>query len=458
MSILDTFIILFKPDTEQLEKGHKQAEKSTKELQERIKKTNDDVMGLGASFMDLTQKAAAAVGVTLGLASAVSGIISSSNRARTMGLFAENIGQSVGQVDALSQAVMRYGGSLDEALGLQNLLSEGLSFMKPYAAFGDTTPMPTQLSSAAAKVGIGIGPGMSQEDVLRAINKRLQGVDDGTANQLLKILGISGQGNQAFLKAPSEEFEKTLKHVREIKVLEEENTKKLQEFYKVLLDINQQLRNIGVAIAAFSVDSKTIEHLKLLARAIIAVGAAITIVMLPSIIAFMGALIAANPILTAIVASILILWHLFEAGKIIAEGMEKAFMSVFKKIGEWAKAGKKELQEFFEWIVKWVDAIKSLSFEKLFKQASKDAEKEENIRSEAIKNAKHAINTANTSPLSAQTASSLSNNNLSSTVRIDKVEIQTQATDADGIANSFEGALKRHINYAINNFNTGVRA
>lgn len=82
---------------------------------------------------------------------------------------------------------------------------------------------------------------------------------------------------------------------------------------------------------------------------------------------------------------------------------------------------------------------------------------------ESMELGKRAVSLADTSPLSSQTAGSILNNNRNSSsrnvdVRTGDINIQTQATDSQGIAFSIKDSLENQIRGAMGNFNDGVVA
>lgn len=79
---------------------------------------------------------------------------------------------------------------------------------------------------------------------------------------------------------------------------------------------------------------------------------------------------------------------------------------------------------------------------------------------DAIAKGQAAINVATSTPLASQTSSSIANSNQivsrDTAVTIGKVEVQTQATDADGISKAIGGSLNDQMRQAVNNFDDGV--
>ncbi len=81
--------------------------------------------------------------------------------------------------------------------------------------------------------------------------------------------------------------------------------------------------------------------------------------------------------------------------------------------------------------------------------------------SEAIVNAQKSINFASTSPIAAQTSASIQNITSQSarntSVQTGDVIVNTQATDANGIAADISGSLNQQFRSTVDNFDDGVK-
>jgi hypothetical protein len=77
-----------------------------------------------------------------------------------------------------------------------------------------------------------------------------------------------------------------------------------------------------------------------------------------------------------------------------------------------------------------------------------------------LEKGKSAINTASNSPIAAQTSGSIANSFKSSarntSVQTGDIIVQTQATDAEGIAREVGGSLNSQMRAAVDNFDDGV--
>lgn len=90
---------------------------------------------------------------------------------------------------------------------------------------------------------------------------------------------------------------------------------------------------------------------------------------------------------------------------------------------------------------------------------SVDLDKQNQIIEKNIKAANNVFANVDTNPLNGQTTNSINTANQSSrvtNVSVGKVDVNTQATDADGIAKATGGALQSEMQTAVNNMDDGV--
>ena len=82
------------------------------------------------------------------------------------------------------------------------------------------------------------------------------------------------------------------------------------------------------------------------------------------------------------------------------------------------------------------------------------------LTTEALVNGKVMLDAAARSPISAQTPGSIANTfdrgSRSTTVQVDKIEVNTQATDAAGIAKSIGGTFEEQLRQTTSNYDDGI--
>lgn len=454
MNILDTFYILFKADTSNLDKGRKDVDKGTKDLQQNIKSTNADTLDLAASFVDMATKAAAALGIVVSVGAAVKGVFSAEKQALNIGLFSKNVGIGVQQIDALSQATQRFGGSMEGALATAKQVQLGLTFQTPYGGAGDFTPMPTPLSMTARQYGIKAVPGMTVKDFYDEVNKRFQGLPSGQSLKIGAALGLD-DSTILMLQQTTTEYNRIYKESEKIGLITQENTERAFRFYLQWENVAQKFRNIGVTIGSFFISPEALKGWYDLGHAIVLVGVALTSVFMPAIAMAIGAFAIANAPILIVIASIGALWALFHYGPELVDILTKATVSFFKETIKWIQVVIDDFKGLFGWMQKGVDLLSSFSGGN---KISKDGQSQidQYNKQDLMLKAAITVKAASNNPLSSQ--NSVSGNTSSNSVKIDQIHVHTQATDSEGIASSINDSLRKHINSAINNFNTSVLA
>lgn len=114
MSIIDTFAILFRSNAKEVIKDEEALDKKTKELQENISKTDEKTKNLGISFGDLVGAITAATGVSFGasaLKSAIGNVISMEVE---LGRLSKLTGVSADDISAWDAALQRFGAPAGE--------------------------------------------------------------------------------------------------------------------------------------------------------------------------------------------------------------------------------------------------------------------------------------------------------------------------------------------------------
>lgn len=127
MTILDTFYILFKSNAKEVKQGIAETEKATKQFQENIDKTDRQVKNLGVSFTDLAAAGVAAFGSIFTLGAIKNGVASVIDFQVQMGRLAKITGLSANEISAWDAAVARAsGGPAGEFTSWLSQISEQL--------------------------------------------------------------------------------------------------------------------------------------------------------------------------------------------------------------------------------------------------------------------------------------------------------------------------------------------
>ncbi len=244
------------------------------------------------------------------------------------------------------------------------------------------------------------------------------------------------------------------------------------QFNKQLNDASQKIGVLERAIAGpfltiltalLSPIDEVSDGLKDLVTAIKAVGVVLGTVAAGVAIGFA---IATSPVLIfigvvgAAAAAVAGLWALLHYGREIPHLLGAAFGVFFTKMKEWGGDVIQIFKDLFGWAGKIIQSVENFSFWKKSSGPTSDGKSQldqYNQQEQMLRAARGAINGAASSPLSRNPGVSGSNS-ANSSVQIGSIVVHTQATDAEGIASAIGGNLQKHINFAINNFNTSVLA
>lgn len=460
MNILDTFFILFKSDTSDLKKGQKEADKTTSDLKDKLKTTNQDAIDLGESFVDLAQKAAGFIGIALGVGAAVKGIMAAEQGALNVGFFSDSTGIAVGRVDALTQAVQRFGGTTESTFGTLKKIQDGLTFFTPLGGAGGGAPMPTAFSLAARQFGLRVAPGMSVGDVLDQIHNRFK---NQTPSQNLKIgaaLGLD-EATIRMLQTSDDEYAQIKKSVADIGLLTEQNTKAAEEFYRTWGDINQSIRQteliIGTNILNFfnklpDLISQNAQQFHEMGEAAKIVAGIVGFLLIPAILEM---IVVAAPVilLAAAFAGLYLIIHKFG---------DPSTWGWVKTLSTWVDHLTTGLGRVMAYLYEISQGDFKAAKDVWSGDPNEDAKKLNTMKEDyqrqeqQLRAARGAITGANSSPFSSSPGAT--SKSTATTITIGKIEVHTQATDAEGIASAVGGHLEKQMNGAINNFNTAVLA
>ncbi len=129
-SILDTFYILFKTNADEGIKGNKAFEKSAKDTERALKSENDATKEVGDNFVKMAESLASVAGAFAGFTVVKSGVIAAKDYNQELGITGKLLGQNVQTLDTFSRAAEAAGGTASGALGdmksvLQNAASSG---------------------------------------------------------------------------------------------------------------------------------------------------------------------------------------------------------------------------------------------------------------------------------------------------------------------------------------------
>lgn len=111
MSIIDTFVMLFKADTSAVKKGVDESEKDLKRLGNDAKNADAEISKIGKNFLSTAQSFAGLVAGFASVHAAISGFSSALNYTTELSDIARELNINISAVDAWGRALQRTGGS-----------------------------------------------------------------------------------------------------------------------------------------------------------------------------------------------------------------------------------------------------------------------------------------------------------------------------------------------------------
>jgi hypothetical protein len=112
--ILDTLYLIYKSNADDVIKGNKALDKSTKETERSLKNTRDTTQEVGTNFVKMAESAAKAIGALSGFEILKSGVQSSIDLNTNLKLNAENLKMTAQQLRVAQEAAKQFGGTAEE--------------------------------------------------------------------------------------------------------------------------------------------------------------------------------------------------------------------------------------------------------------------------------------------------------------------------------------------------------
>lgn len=516
MSILDTFFVVFESDTSKLDKGMDDAKKSSDGLKVSLSETDKAAGDTVESVKNLIGSLGGFIAAGMTLASVVSGIKEAADFSDALGKMSDSLGVNIKDVSAWGEAVSMSGGS---AAGFQGTLKSMTNDLQQVALTGQSQMMPF-LARLGIGMFDTHGKIKNVTDLLPELASKFEGMSKAQSMTMGKKLGLD-EGTIMLLQQGRAEVDKQVASMKALDGVTKENAKVSADFHNSTSKISFAMRGlfleIGTALLpaltwlneAFTSIIMFLQNHKDFAIGLFtAIGTAITVFLLPPLIsAGIAAAVAMAPFLLigAIVAGVAAVFALLyddvmnfiegndsligqisqkypivgeivhaivdtikELWKISTEvfgGMAEIIMhplQALQKIEDAFKSAGNSISQIWG---KVIDEIKS-SFN--FVDAGIDKVKNGfsavksffGIGDDTTKNAKKTIDGANSVPLNNITSSAISNmaQTKSTNVTVGKVEVHTQATDAEGISKHVGATLQDQIKTAVTNFDDGIHA
>lgn len=472
MSVLETFWLLFDSNAEEVEKGAQQAGKATDDLDERLKRTNISADDLGKKFLQTMKQAVAAFVAFQSVSAAIGGFNASIDYADRLDETSEALGISVEQLDLWGRAAKMAGGSAEGLFGSVKSLSAamtqldvtGKSKLKP---FFDELGISMTDSAGRARDAMQVLPEiaeafekMSKQESI-GFGRKL-GLDDGTIMLLQK-----GRREVDALLARQKELGTISKEDAEVAAAYKDSLDELSFAWRAFAvqlggDVLPIFTRIIKMFTDFGVWAQ--DHAGFLYGFFGSLAAIMGVFAVKALIAAAAVTVLGFPlyaVLAAIGAITVAVGLLWDDWKKWTEGAPSALGLIWDAFAGLINGIKALWAGLKDYILGIFDALvdAAMFFIDRF-SGIRDWFKGDDMTVEAIKKGQIQIGTATNSPIGAQTSNSImTSKNLSQTnsVSIGEVNINTQATDADGIAGSINQSLDQQLKQVVANSDDGIR-
>ena len=557
-SILETFYFLFKSNADDVDKGHKKAEQSTKKLDQAIDQTGDSTRETSRAVVDMAGALGKAIGSFIAFSVTQSQLQNSINLTEELRLTSMAIAENIEDIDAWGRASRRFGGDAQTLQGTLKTLNNNIRG----AAFTGEGSMSPALRRLGLNLRKANGDIKSTLDLLPEIATAFERIPQPEALFLGEQLGLdqstilllkTGRANVEALIASQKSFGVVTKQDAE---LTKKFKEQLSDTSNTFLSLRQRLvMEATPGLISFfegleNIANWLVENKTLVEGFFIATGTAIAVYFVPAMISAAAATIAATwPLLAigAIVAGVITGFALlydeivaFSNGQnsLIGEAVKRwpilgwiietlidrfktffsligmvrdLFINLFtdpakiveqfgfsiddlnKRFGFFIETAKslyailKSVLSPLSWISDFFgdDSVLEVAqrqidsafggnapriFDPKTNQPLVDSEgkeipgafKRSTSLEGLLQSARENLNLASTTPIAAQTSNSVISNAIAgsrdTSVSIEQINIQTQATDADGISGAISQSLQSNLRSLLFNFDDGVQS
>jgi hypothetical protein len=476
--LLDTWLTVFQADTSSLQQGVKKSEMRADDLIKKLKDTDAVAGKAGDSFASYARNALGALTAALGVSSIISGTIGKAADIAAISQTADALGEAVENVDAFGRAAVVLGG---DAQGARDSLTDMAE------SIGEALQ---DVESMRAKTFKGLGVDLKDmggkaigavEGILRVADA-VEGLSKQEAVFRIKELGITDNRSVEMVLKGRKELERLLAVQKAQGVITKESAAQAIKFNETMGALRGAVDTAGTGfmVALIPALTQVVEWLTTLVNwagensdVIVgffgAVAAMVTAIYLPAMISAAVATLAATWPIIAIIAVIAALAAAFALAyddvmnfidgndSLIGQMFDKfpllkdlvfGVINAFKFLGEvvagvWSMmvTGFEQVLDFITTGIKQIAS--GVATVASFFGIGSDAP------SADISAGQQALGRAAASPLNATTSAAISNsvasNSKETSVNIERLEVVTQATDAQGVAAGVGGSLANEL-------------
>lgn len=427
MSLLETFFLKFQSD-------------GLKEISAETEGTTQKADKMGNSFVSMSNKVLKALAPVAGLTALLNRSLAFASLGEEMSFLAQNTGLAVEKFQALAIAAENYGGTAEGIAGSMQGLNANLNNMRLGKGGGG-------VEDAAVTYGINLygANGLATADeLLMNVAKRFESLNQTQQIDLGQRLGLD-EGTIRLLQTGVANVQAELERGRKYSLFSAEDVENSRKFERTMRDIKLGLAQIFGVVArsllpAFTwVGDKVSRFIDLIngnasfiKGFFLALSAILTVLAIKSGLAFLP-FIGAIALITAVSAAIGLLIddivNFWQGNESLLGTFIEAVKNVFTALWNFLKEG-------FNSVLEW---LKGTKVGKLFGLS----EEKENPEQANMAEAKRKLELTQTPWASVPQGSvSTSYANTNQSVRVDNVTINTRATDARGIADSFSNIFQ----------------
>ena len=482
MALLETFEILFRSNSQEIEDGAEQAERAVDDVEASLLQTDRAAENLGESFTDLIGRFSGAIAGLVGAGALVAATLDQVAATDALGKYSDALGLNIEEVGAWSEAAGRAGGSAEAFQGSIQGLQGSLQDM----AIGGGGAA----SEALARLGISATDATGQMrgvfDLLPEIAGQFENLSQAQQIELGEKLGLD-QGTIQLLQAGEKGVTELVKRQHELGVATAEDAKLAATFNDALDDAGQIFghitRSIGIVLLpaltsilkGFEVVTKFVKENKDFVTAFfIAIAGTLTALYLPAIltaaaatIATIAPFIAIGAAVAAFAALIALAYddivNFIKGNDSLTGVIVGKVKTAFEQFTGWINGLLEPLREVVEYIEgKFSSAVSGITdtvsgisdFLGLG-----DGDKKITAALEDGRNAMQQARSnpvASDSPLAAGIISNANSVTQNTSVSVGRVNVDARGGDSDQIAKGVSGALKDQMQQTMSNFDDAV--
>lgn len=427
MSLLETFFLKFQSD-------------GLKEISAETEGTTQKADKMGNSFVSMSNKVLKALAPVAGLTALLNRSLAFASLGEEMSFLAQNTGMAVEKFQALAIAAENYGGTAEGIAGSMQGLNANLNNMRLGKGGGG-------VEDAAITYGINLygANGLATADeLLMNVAKRFESLNQTQQIDLGQRLGLD-EGTIRLLQTGVANVQKELERGAKYSLFSAEDVENSRKFQRTMRDIKLGLAQIFGVVArsllpAFTwVGDKVSRFIDLIngnasfiKGFFLALSAILTVLAVKSGLAFLP-FIGAIALITAVSAAIGLLIddivNFWQGNESLLGTFIEAVKAYFTALWDFLKEG-------FNSVLEW---LKGTKVGKLFGLSGE----KENPEQANMAEAKRKLEMTQTPWASVpQSSVSTSYANTNQSMRVDNVTINTRATDARGIADSFSNIFQ----------------